>query len=69
LLARYHEKTGRDVGRIAYYEVFGLFKLAVVLQQIYYRFQVGQTHDERFRDFEARVAGLAEAAQLVMESA
>jgi hypothetical protein len=44
-----------------------LFKLAVVLQQIYYRYFVGQTHDQRFRDFDARVRGLAEAAVLVME--
>jgi aminoglycoside phosphotransferase (APT) family kinase protein len=69
LLARYHQKTGRDLGGVAYYEVFGLFKLAVVLQQIYYRFHVGQTQDERFRDFDKRVEGLAEAARLVMESA
>lgn len=64
LLDRYAEKTGRDVSGIAYYEVFGLFKLAVVLQQIYYRFHVGQTQDERFRDFDKRVRGLAEAAAL-----
>ncbi|MCB0221963.1 MAG: phosphotransferase family protein [Bryobacterales bacterium] len=69
LLARYHRKTGRDLANIAYYEVFGIFKLAVVLQQIYYRFHVGQTRDERFRDFDKRVAGLAEAARQVMESA
>ncbi len=69
LLARYHEKTGRNLGNIAYYEAFGLFKLAVVLQQIYYRFHVGQTQDERFRDFDKRVEGLAEAARLVVESA
>jgi aminoglycoside phosphotransferase (APT) family kinase protein len=69
LLDRYHRETGRDLGGIKYYEVFGLFKLAVVLQQIYYRFHVGQTRDERFRDFDKRVAGLAEAARLVMETA
>ena len=69
LLDRYHWKTGRDLEGIGYYEVFGLFKLAVVLQQIYYRFHVGQTRDERFRDFDKRVAGLAEAARLVMETA
>jgi hypothetical protein len=41
--------------------------LAVVLQQIYYRYFVGQTKDERFRDFDARVRGLADSAVLVME--
>jgi aminoglycoside phosphotransferase (APT) family kinase protein len=62
LAARYAEKTGRDVSGIAFYEVFALFKVAVVLQQIYYRYVKGQTHDERFKDFDRRVAGLARAA-------
>ena len=69
LLERYHARTGLDLSAIRYYEVFGVFKLAVVLQQIYYRYFVGQTGDERFRDFDARVRGLADAAVLVMESA
>jgi aminoglycoside phosphotransferase (APT) family kinase protein len=62
IAARYAEKTGRDVAGIAFYEVFALFKVAVVLQQIYYRYEKGQTHDERFKDFDRRVAGLARAA-------
>jgi aminoglycoside phosphotransferase (APT) family kinase protein len=69
LLERYQARTGLDLGDIRYYEVFGIFKLAVVLQQIYYRYFVGQTRDERFRDFDARVRGLADAAVLVMEAA
>lgn len=48
-LARYAERTGRDVSGFDYYLVFGLFKMAVVLQQIYVRFVRGQTKDERFR--------------------
>lgn len=67
LLDRYHEKTGRDLSNIAYYEVFGLFKLAVVLQQIYYRYHVGQTSDERFSQFDRRVQALAEAASLLVQ--
>jgi aminoglycoside phosphotransferase (APT) family kinase protein len=69
LLERYSARTGLDLSAIRYYEVFGVFKLAVVLQQIYYRYFVGQTRDERFRDFDARVRGLADAAVLVMETA
>jgi aminoglycoside phosphotransferase (APT) family kinase protein len=46
--ARYHEKTGRDVAAIPYYFVFGTFKMAVVLQQIFFRFARGQTQDPRF---------------------
>ncbi len=69
LLERYQSRSGLNLTAIPYYEVFGVFRLAVVLQQIYYRYFIGQTHDARFRDFDQRVRGLAEAAVLVMESA
>ncbi len=62
LLGRYAEKTGRDLSLINYYEAFALFKLAVVLQQIYVRFHRGQTQDERFRHFDKRVHNLIEQA-------
>jgi len=66
LVERYAEKTGRDVSRLSYYEVFALFKLAVVLQQIYVRFHRGQTNDERFRHFDQRVHNLIrQAAALI----
>lgn len=48
IVARYAEKTGRDVSDILFYYCFGLFKTAVVLQQIYYRYREGLTQDERF---------------------
>ena len=67
LLKHYAAATGHDLSNIAYYEVFGLFKLAVVLQQIYHRFHTGQTRDTRFREFDKRVKGLAEAGVLAME--
>jgi aminoglycoside phosphotransferase (APT) family kinase protein len=54
----YAARSGRDVSNIAYYEVFAVFKLAVVLQQIYVRFHRGQTRDERFRNFDKRVRNL-----------
>ena len=62
LVERYAAATGRDVSCIAYYEVFALFKLAVVLQQIYFRYQTGQTRDERFATLGKRVLGLLEVA-------
>lgn len=61
-IQRYAERSGRDVSRIGYYEVLGVFKLAVILQQIYYRFRRGQTRDMRFQDFDKRVRGLVELA-------
>jgi aminoglycoside phosphotransferase (APT) family kinase protein len=65
--ARYAERTGRDLRHLGYHEVLGVFKLAVILQQIYFRFHVGQTQDERFRNFDARVRGLAQLAESLME--
>lgn len=59
---RYAEGTGRDLSHIGYYEVLGVFKLAVILQQIYYRFTRGQTRDARFQNFGKAVRGLAELA-------
>ncbi len=35
----------------AFYEVFGLFRLAVILQQIYYRYHHKQTTNRRFKNF------------------
>lgn len=58
----YAQRTGRDLSHIAYHEVLGVFKLAVILQQIYYRFRRGQTQDARFRNFDASVRGLVELA-------
>lgn len=66
-IARYAERTGRDLKRIAYYEILGIFKLAVILQQIYYRFHRGQTSDARFRDFDSRVKVLVRLAASLVE--
>ena len=59
---RYAETTGRDLTNIGYYEVLGIFKLAVILQQIYCRFRRGQTQDVRFQNFGETVRGLVELA-------
>ncbi len=44
----YGQITGRAVDGFDYYYCFGLFRLAVIAQQIYYRYYHGQTKDERF---------------------
>src|SRR5262249_4457168 len=49
---QYAAKTGRDLSALPWHEVLGVFKLAVILQQIYFRFWRGQTSDERFRAFD-----------------
>ena len=68
IIARYAERSGRDLSEIGYYHIFALFKLAVVIQQIYYRFHVGQTSDARFADFDKRVEALAKMAHTMIES-
>ena len=44
----YAGRTGRDVSGLVFYYAFALFKLAVIAQQIYYRYAKGFTRDERF---------------------
>lgn len=48
LVDRYQERSGLEVANPVFYFVFGLFKLAVIVQQIYARYQKGHTRDERF---------------------
>jgi aminoglycoside phosphotransferase (APT) family kinase protein len=48
LVERYARKTGRDVSQIAFYLAFARLKLAVIVQQIYYRYHQGLTKDPRF---------------------
>jgi aminoglycoside phosphotransferase (APT) family kinase protein len=61
--ARYFERSGRKTDQIVFYYAFGLFKTAVVLQQIYYRFAKGLTQDQRFAPFIHVVRALADQAQ------
>ncbi|MGH3387103.1 MAG: phosphotransferase family protein [Nocardioidaceae bacterium] len=52
----YCARMGLPAGDWLFYEVFGLFRLAVIIQQIYYRYVAGQTHNPAFRDFGVAVA-------------
>jgi len=47
----YMEKSGFHADTFDFYEIYGLFRLAVIIQQIYYRFFHGQTRDQRFAGF------------------
>lgn len=62
IIERYERKTGRDLSSIAFFETFARFKVAVVIQQIYFRYVQGQTHDERFRNFDLLVRELIHQA-------
>ncbi len=62
LVARYEAQTQRRAQGILFYEIFGLYKNAVILEGIYSRYVTGQTRDERFADFGRKVACYAEVA-------
>lgn len=69
IIERYERNTGRDLSRIVFYETFARFKVAVVIQQIFFRYVKGQTQDERFRNFDGLVSELIrEALELAQRS-
>lgn len=47
----YAARTGADMSHIHFFYVFGLWRLAVIIQQIYYRYHMGQTTNPRFKDY------------------
>ncbi len=65
---RYAELTGRDTSDALFYYVFGLFKVAVIGQQIYHRYKHGHTNDERFGKLIFAVQALGEVAEKAMST-
>jgi aminoglycoside phosphotransferase (APT) family kinase protein len=63
----YAQVSGRSVDNLLFYYVFALFKLAVIVQQIYYRYKQGLTRDERFAPLIFMVAALGMRAQECIE--
>src|SRR5690606_14001062 len=51
VVERYLDAMGLSLPSFVFYEVFGLFRLAVIGQQIYYRYHHGQTRNPAFRNF------------------
>ena len=64
---RYLERSGRRAGSLVFYYAYGLFKTAVVAQQIYVRFAKGLTTDARFAQMIFGVRLLAEQARTSIE--
>lgn len=65
LVQRYADRSGRDTTHIAFYHTLGLFRVAVIVAQIYVRFVRGQTQDQRFATFGPLVHLMARAAYQV----
>jgi len=65
VIERYAKATSLDCSGVHWYQVFGVFKIAVILQQIYIRYLRGQTKDERFAIFGKRIAGLTDKGRVL----
>jgi aminoglycoside phosphotransferase (APT) family kinase protein len=65
---RYAQTTGRPVPDLRFYYCFGLYKMAVILQQIYARFVRGHTKDQRFARMNQLVAALGQQAERCLET-
>jgi aminoglycoside phosphotransferase (APT) family kinase protein len=68
LAERYAQATGRGIDDMAFYLTFARFKVAVIVQQIYYRYWRGLTHDERFAAMPHKIAILVRASLQCAES-
>ena len=67
LVERYARHTGRDASRVVFYYVYGLFKIAVIAQQIYMRYKRGLSQDPRFAGLLSAVTACGEMALLAIE--
>lgn len=50
-ISRYMTLSGRECADFTFYEVFGLFRLTVIIQQIWARYRAGQTSNPAFEGF------------------
>jgi aminoglycoside phosphotransferase (APT) family kinase protein len=62
-VAKYLEKSGVQCADFTFYEVFGLFRLAVIIQQIWARYVAGQTTNPAFAGFGDAVNTLINRAE------
>ena len=65
VVERYEQRTGRAVPQPLFYFAFGLYKIGVIIEQIYARYRRGLTRDPRFArliDLERALAWMAVGA-------
>ena len=67
IVEAYAKASKRDVEKIDYYLSFGFYKLAVILQQIYYRWKTGSLKDNRFEQLNRPISNLIEMAHLAKD--
>ena len=62
MVARYASRRGIEIPQWQFYHAYGLFKIAVVVQQIYARYKAGLTQDARFAHLDVAVRLLGRQA-------
>lgn len=67
LVEHYSAQTGYEIGDPVFYYVYGLLKIAVIVQQIYFRFNQGLTKDSRFARLDHLVKACGRQAQRAIE--
>jgi len=70
VVARYAARTGQSLtrGDVAWYEAFGCWKTAVILQQLYVRHVRGETSDDRMAGRGQQVVRIADRALALAET-
>jgi aminoglycoside phosphotransferase (APT) family kinase protein len=68
IVEQYADKTGRNLRDIHFYFIFGLYKNAVIIQQIYARWKKGLTQDPRFGGLIKGVYDLSKMAVKAMDT-
>jgi aminoglycoside phosphotransferase (APT) family kinase protein len=68
ILDLYQQKTGLDTSDFTFYMVYGYWRNALILQQIYYRYFHGQTQDQRFKYFGQAIQRLGEHCQRLIST-
>lgn len=67
IIDMYGTATGYDMSKFAFYHVYGVFRLAVIIQQIYYRYYHGQTQNKAFASFGHMTNTLGNYARSLIE--
>jgi aminoglycoside phosphotransferase (APT) family kinase protein len=62
IVDRYSARTGTPVDAIGWYEAYGTWKTAVIMQQLYARYVRGETSDERMGSRADRMDGVTARA-------
>jgi len=68
ILEFYAAKTGADVSNFQVYYVYGIWRLAVIIQQIYYRYYHGQTDNPKYKPFGLMTTALGELARMKIKT-